>query len=152
MAAALDAITGLAADLRAGLSPATALGHALPSIASSSADVRRVAAAVAAAWRVADAAGVRLADLLERLADDISGLRRVRSVAAAQAAGAQATAVLLAGLPVAGLGLGYAMGTDPVHVLLHTPLGALCAGLAGALQLAGLAWSARLARSIVEVG
>jgi tight adherence protein B len=152
MQAALDAVTGLAADLRAGLSPAAALGHALPAIASSSApDVRRVASAVAAAWRVADAAGVRLADLLERLADDVTGLRRVRSVAAAQAAGAQATAMLLAGLPVAGLALGYAMGADPVHVLLRTPLGALCAGLAGALQMAGLAWSARLARSIAEV-
>lgn len=153
MTATLDAIIGLAADLRAGLSPAAALGHALPTIAASTAtdDVRRIATAVTAAWKVADAAGVRLADLLERLADDVSGLRRVRSVAAAQAAGAQATAMLLAGLPVAGLALGYAMGADPVQVLLHTPLGALCAGLAGALQLAGLAWSDRLARSIAEV-
>jgi tight adherence protein B len=152
VAAALDAVTALAADLRAGLAPATALAHALPAFEASTVDdVRRIAARVSAAWQVAEVAGVPLADLLDRLDTDAQGLLRVRAAAAAQAAGARATAWLLAGLPLAGIGLGYGMGTDPVHVLLRTPLGALCAGLAGASQMAGLAWSSRLVRAVAEV-
>jgi tight adherence protein B len=151
--AALDAITTLAADLRAGLAPAGALAHALPAVTASTVDdVRRLGERLAAAWQVADVLGVRLADLLDRLDDDERGLRRVRVGAAAQAAGARATALLLAGLPVAGIALGYGMGTDPLHVLLRTAPGALCTGLAGAFQLTGLAWTARLARSVAEAG
>lgn len=152
VAAALDALTGLAADLRAGLHPASALAHAAPLLrASTVEDVRRTAAQVAAAWQVADVAGVHLADLLDRLDSDARGLRRVRESAAAQAAGARATAWLLAGLPAAGIALGYGMGIDPGHVLLHTPLGAACAGIAAAFQLSGLAWSSRIARAVAEV-
>lgn len=150
--AALDAVAVLAADLRAGLAPAHALAHASPAIESSAVEeVRRIAAQVAAAWRVADVAGIRLADLLDRLEADARGLRRVRAVGAAEAAGARATAWLLAGLPAAGIALGYGMGTDPGQVLLHTPLGALCAGLAAAFQVTGLAWSGRLAKAVSEV-
>jgi tight adherence protein B len=150
--AALDAVTALAADLRAGLAPAAALAYALPAVEASTVDdVRRLAEQLAAAWRVADRAGVPLADLLDRLESDARGLRRVRAAGAAQAAGARATALLLAALPVAGLALGYGMGTDPVHVLLGTPLGGVCAGLAIAFQLSGLAWSSRLARTVAEV-
>jgi tight adherence protein B len=149
---ALDAVTVLAADLRAGLAPAAALAHALPAVGGSTVDdVRRIGERLAAAWQVADVAGVRLADLLDRLEADARGLRRVQVAAAAQAAGARATAFLLAGLPVAGIALGYGMGTDPLHVLLRTPLGALCTAVAGAFQMAGLAWSARLARTVTEV-
>jgi tight adherence protein B len=149
--AALDAVTVLAADLRAGLAPAAALAHALPAVTASTVDdVRRVGERVTAAWQVADVAGVRLADLLDRLDADARALLRVRSAAAAQAAGARATAFLLAGLPLAGVALGYGMGTDPLQVLLHTPLGALCATVAGTFQLAGLAWSTHLARAIAE--
>ena len=53
---------------------------------------------------------------------------------------------LLAGLPMGGVGLGYAIGADPLAVLLHTPLGVVCAVTAIGLQLAGLAWSARITR------
>ena len=69
------------------------------------------------------------------------------SSAAAQAAGARATAWLLAGLPVGGIALGYGIGVDALDVLLHTPIGAGCAIAAAALQLAGLAWAERLSGS-----
>jgi tight adherence protein B len=52
----------------------------------------------------------------------------------------------LAGLPIAGIALGYGVGADPLHELLHTRIGAICAGLALALQVAGLGWADRLAR------
>jgi tight adherence protein B len=49
-------------------------------------------------------------------------------------------------MPAAGVLLGPAVGADPAPVLLHTPLGAGCLLGAIALQLGGLAWSARLVR------
>ena len=139
-AQALDALAALAADLRAGLAPEAARAAAQPLIDP----VPLVPDRVTAAWRVADVTGAPLADLLDRLEVDLRGLERVRLTAAAHAAGTRATAGLLAVLPVAGIAVGYGMGADPLHVLLHTPIGAACAGAAVLLQLLGLAWTGRL--------
>ena len=76
----------------------------------------------------------------------LRSLDRTRAAAEAQAAGARVSALMLAALPVAGVGLGFAVGIDPFAVLLHTPLGAACLGGAVLLQVAGLAWAARLTR------
>jgi tight adherence protein B len=141
LSTALDAVAVLAADLRTGGAPDAALGAALPALEGSPWVLDRVGRA----WQVAESAGAPLADLLDRLETDLRGLERVRQMAAAQAAGAQATAWLLAALPVAGIGVGYGMGADPLQVLLGTPVGAACAGIALLLQVAGLAWSTRLA-------
>jgi tight adherence protein B len=105
---------------------------------------------VRAAVRVAEVAGAPLADLLDRLDADLRARRLVALHSAAQAAGATATSALLAALPVAGIGLGYALGVDPGHQLLHTRLGAGCVLAALALQLAGLAWVGRIARGATE--
>jgi tight adherence protein B len=144
---ALDAIAVLAADLRTGGVPDAALGVALPALEGAP----RVLDRVGVAWQVAEVAGAPLADLLDRLETDLRGLERVRQMAAAQAAGAQATAWLLAALPVAGIGVGFGMGADPLRVLLGTPVGAACAGVALLLQVAGLTWSARLAGNQARV-
>jgi tight adherence protein B len=101
---------------------------------------------VEALRRLADQTGAPLADLLERVEADARALDRIRAVAAAQAAGTRATAWLLAALPAGGIALGYAIGADPLRVLLHTPLGAGCACGAIALQFAGLAWAGRIGR------
>ncbi len=140
---ALDALATLAADLRAGQAPPAGRAAAAPLLDA----VPFVRDRVAAAWQVADATGAPLADLLDRLDTDLRGLERVRLAAAAHAAGTRATAGLLAVLPVAGIGVGYGMGADPLHVLLHTPVGAACAGVAVLLQLAGLVWTGRLSRA-----
>ncbi|WP_345625222.1 type II secretion system F family protein [Rugosimonospora acidiphila] len=151
-ARALDAVAVLAADLRAGVAPGGALSAALPAFAASdAAPVARLVERLASAWEVAEAAGSPLADLLERLEADVRWLDRIRGHAAAEASGAGATAWLLAALPVAGIGVGYGMGADPLHILFRTPVGGVCAGLALLLQVAGLAWSGRLARSIAGV-
>jgi tight adherence protein B len=110
-----------------------------------------LAGRIEAARRVAEDTGAPLADLLDRLEADASTAIRARASAAAQASGAQATAWLLAALPAAGIALGTGVGADPLHVLLHTPLGALCATAAIVLQIAGLAWVHRLAASITAV-
>lgn len=132
---ALDALCSAAADLRA--------GGLMPDVSIAD-DGGRLAWLVAALRRLADQTGAPLADLLERAAADARATERIRTVAAAQAAGAQATAWLLAGLPAGGIALGYAIGADPLRVLLHTPLGMACTTGAIALQVAGLAWADRL--------
>lgn len=131
----LDDLGSLAADLRAGLPPAARAGVALTG---------RIADLTAAVWRIAEQTGAPAADLVERIEADARAADRARTSAAAQAAGAQATAVLLAILPVGGIALGYAIGADPLRVLLHTPIGAVCAIAASFLQCAGLLWSERM--------
>ncbi len=142
---ALDAVVALGAGLRAGQPAATALA-ALTTVTRGNAPlVRIIRARVAAAAQVAEAAGAPLADLLDRLDADLRSHRAVADLGAAHAAGTSATAWLLTALPVAGIGLGYGLGVDPLHQLLHTPLGAGCAGLALILQVSGLAWASRIA-------
>jgi tight adherence protein B len=67
-------------------------------------------------------------------------------------AGPRATVSLLAWLPLMGLGLGVALGVDPVAILVGTPLGlaALAAGLV--LTVAGRMWSARLVWAAAGAG
>ncbi|MFG3600203.1 hypothetical protein [Micromonospora chersina] len=130
----LDQLGALAADLRAGLPSGGAIGDG----------PRRVARLARAAVRLADRTGAPLAELLERVEADARAADRGLAAAAAQAAGARATAWLLAGLPLGGIGLGYAIGVDPVAVLLHTPVGGGSAVAAVALQIGGLIWAERL--------
>jgi tight adherence protein B len=135
--ATLDNLSALAADLRAGLvtpPPGASPGGG------------RIAMLTASVWRLAERTGAPAADLVERIEADARAADRAAASAAAQAAGAQATALLLAGLPVGGIGLGVAIGADPVRVLLRTPIGAACAIVAVLLQAAGLLWAERLAR------
>jgi len=148
--AAVDSVAALAAELRAG----QAVGSALVSANALRGPVvggpaGEVAGRVAAAVSVAESSGAPLADVLDRLDTHLRAADRARATASAQAAGARASALLLAAMPVAGVGLGFAVGVDSIAVLLHTPLGAACLGGAVLLQLGGLAWAGRLAR--VEV-
>ncbi len=158
--AAVDALAGLAADLRAGAAPAPAFAAAIARLGGTGADavaearaltadpaVGPVARRLAAAYELAERVGAPLADVCERADGDLRAEYRAAAHAAAQAAGTRATAVLLAALPLAGLALGYGLGADPLDVLLHTPLGAGCALGALALQVGGLAWTDRLART-----
>ncbi|MGH3747468.1 MAG: hypothetical protein ACRDT8_08740, partial [Micromonosporaceae bacterium] len=143
--------------------PAEALGAALPQLIGAGGERQtagvadlggcvdatprgRVLAKLAAAWGVADTTGAPLADVLDRLDIEVRSGERARAMAMAHAASARATAALLAGLPLVGVGLGYALGADPAAVLLHTPIGGFCAIAAAALQLAGLFWASRLSK------
>jgi tight adherence protein B len=163
--AALDALCSVAADLRAGLPPLVVYdGQPAPGMRSattprseeagasgdpagwSAPQARRAWELGVAASRLAELTGAPLAELVERIEADARAMDRAVKVAAAQSAGARATAWLLAVLPLGGLALGYTMGVDPLHVLLRTPVGAACASAAVLLQLGGLMWADRLAR------
>ncbi|WP_332367392.1 type II secretion system F family protein [Micromonospora sp. WMMC241] len=130
----LDRLAAAAADLRAGL----------PAGAVLDGGTGRIARLCHAAVRLADRTGAPLADLLERIEADARAADRGLAAAAAQAAGSRATAWLLAALPLGGIGLGYAIGVDPVAVLLHTPVGGGSATAAVVLQVGGLLWAERL--------
>jgi tight adherence protein B len=142
----LDHLEAAAADLRAGLPVSSVLPAKPDERGQRAARVDALTSRVAAAINLAERTGAPLAELLERVEADARAADRARGAAMAQAAGAVATAWLLAGLPAGGIALGYAIGTDPLGILLHTPIGAACAFGATVLQLAGLAWSRRIIR------
>lgn len=101
---------------------------------------------MAACWQVAVDGGAGLVAGLDRLETALRADRRRREELRAQLAGAWSTVVVLALLPVAGLGLGAALGADPLRVLLHTPGGLLCLVVGGLLEAAGLFWACRIVR------
>ncbi len=157
---AMDAVVALAEDLRAGAavdqalrSTHEALGQAasvvLPHGRDADDGIELLTRRITSALVVSRASGAPLADVLERLDAHVRAADRGRAVVESHAAGARASAGLLAAMPAAGIGLGIAIGVDPLRVLLHTGLGAAALCTAVALQLTGLAWTARLVR--VEV-
>jgi tight adherence protein B len=164
----LDQLCALAADLRAGLPvPLAAGGLAVaadPLVGSSGPGTQggrgsghdgatdRLGDLARAAVRLADRTGAPLAELVERIEADARAPDRGLAAAAAQAAGARATAWLLAALPLGGIGLGYGIGVDPVAVLLHTPVGGGCAIVAIGLQIGGLLWAERLGAAPERLG
>jgi tight adherence protein B len=100
---------------------------------------------LAACWEVADSSGAPLADVLDRLDAELAALRRRRARMRAETAAAAATVRMLAVLPLLGMGLGYALGADPLDTLLHSAVGNASALVALALQVSGLLWAERLA-------
>ncbi|MBK6016927.1 type II secretion system F family protein [Streptomyces sp. MBT53] len=99
---------------------------------------------LAACWRVAVDQGAGLAAGLDRLEGALRADRDQRADLRAQLAGARATAVMLAGLPVLGLLLGAAMGADPLRVLLHSGAGLGCLVVGGLLEGLGMWWALRI--------
>lgn len=168
-ARALDALSLLGADLRAGRTPADALeaaadvacgasGEALAAAANAAriggdvgsvllvegAAVPATLRGLAACWQVCSAAGSGLAEAVERLESGLRAEEARRRAVAAELAGPRATAQLLAALPLAGIALGAALGAHPLHLLLHTPLGLCCLGAGLLLDGLGVLWTRRL--------
>ena len=102
---------------------------------------------LAACFDIAEASGCPLAEVLTRFAAQLEVGDDAEAARQTALAGPKATVTLLTWLPLMGLGLGIALGVDPLAILVGTPLGmaALAAGVA--LTAAGRIWSARLVRS-----
>lgn len=165
--AELEVLAGLGAELRSGRHPAAALSAvqtpaddelevALSAARATarlggdvSASLRRGGAGaalskLAAAWQLSEECGAPLADMVAQVAGDVQAIVDLHRDAQIELTGARATGVVLAVLPLLGVALGAAMGAHPMHVLLHTPAGAVC-GVGGlTFELAGLAWVRRL--------
>lgn len=106
---------------------------------------------LAACWRVAVDQGAGLAAGLDRLEGALRADRDQRADLRAQLAGARSTAWMLAALPVLGLGLGAALGADPLHVLLHTGSGLGCLLVGCLLEGVGMWWATRIVRGAEAV-
>lgn len=100
-----------------------------------------------ACWRVAVDGGAGLAAGLDRLEAALRAERAQRDGLRAELAGAWSTVGVLALLPVVGLAMGWALGADPLRVLLHTPAGLACLAGGAALEGAGLWWASRIVRA-----
>jgi tight adherence protein B len=171
---AIEALGVLAAELRAGRPPSVALsragdvatgpmalalreaaaesalgdgaGAALARFADQSA-VPELVSGLAICWQVCQGAGTGLARAVERLAAALLAEQTCREEVEADLEGPRTSAMLLAGMPVFGLGLGAGLGGHPVHVLLRTPVGWACLALGTALELLGLWWTNRIVRA-----
>jgi tight adherence protein B len=110
---------------------------------------RRIWGELAACFDIAAASGCPLADVLTRLAAQLEVEDDAEAARQTALAGPKATVTLLTWLPLLGLGLGVALGVDPLSILLGTPFGmaALAAGVV--LTVAGRIWSAKLVRSAI---
>lgn len=110
---------------------------------------QRIWGELAACFDIAAASGCPLAEVLTRLAAQLEVEDDAEAARQTALAGPKATVTLLTWLPLLGLGLGAALGVDPLSILLGTPLGmaALAAGVV--LTAAGRIWSAKLVRSAI---
>jgi tight adherence protein B len=112
----------------------------------------RIWSQLAACFDIAEASGCPLADVLTRFAAQLEVEDDADAARQTALAGPKATVRLLTWLPLMGLGLGMALGVDPLAILLGTPLGlaTLVAGIA--LTVAGRVWSARLVTAAAGEG
>lgn len=170
-AAVVEVCEALAGELRAGQPFVAALEHCLdlwpdlePVVAAAllGADVpaalRRLArspgaeglADVAAAWQVSERSGAGLASALAQVARTARARQATRLLVQGELASAQATARLVAGLPLASLAMSAGIGGHPWRFLLGTPVGVACLAGGLAFAFAGLLWIDRIAAGVLR--
>lgn len=114
--------------------------------ARGTAHVERLWIDLAGCLMVAERSGAPLAGILEHHAAQLDARLDGLSARETALAGPRATVKLLAWLPAVGLALGFAIGINPLEVLLGSTSGRAALG-AGALLMAGArVWSRRLVR------
>ena len=170
-AAVVDVCEALVGELRSGQPALSALEHCrevwpeLAPVAAAGrlgADVpgalRRQAeqpgaeglAEVASAWQVSQRSGAGLAGALARVAETARERQSARLVVQGELASAQATARLVALLPVVSLAMSAGVGGRPWHFLLATVPGLACLGVGIAFAAAGLLWIDRIAAAVLR--
>jgi tight adherence protein B len=161
----------LVGELRAGQPPVTSLEHCVEvwpeldtvvSAARLGADVpaalRRLATLpgaeglreVASAWQVSQRSGAGLSAALAQVAETARARQGTRHLVEGELASAQATARLVALLPVASLAMSAGIGGHPWHFLLGTAPGLACLGLGVVFGFAGLLWIDHIATGVLR--
>lgn len=161
----------LVSELRSGQPPLTAVEHCVEvwpefgpvaTAARLGADVpgalRRVASTpgasglrdIAGAWSVSQGAGAGLAAALTQVGASARESQGTRRLIAGELASAQATARLVAALPLVTLAMGSGIGGDPWGFLLGTPAGLACLASGLALAFLGLFWIERIAVAVMR--
>jgi tight adherence protein B len=105
---------------------------------------------ISAAVRLSTRTGCSLAAVAAAVEDDLRARQRQRRELRSVIAAPRASAALLAGLPLLGLAMGSGVGAEPWRVLTTTGTGQVLLVVGVALELTGLAWSARLVRRVVR--
>lgn len=100
---------------------------------------------LANAWQVAEQTGASMSTTLAALAERLAAELALRATVEAELSAPRATGRLLAALPIAGMGLGYLLGGDPVAFLTSSVLGQICLAAGAALGCVGLVWTEWLA-------
>jgi tight adherence protein B len=171
-AAITNLCTALRAELEAGLQPRAAFTsavwsypelrdlaeqaghpeneHDLPSLLTEHAERlgRRALRSLAACWYAADRHGIALADAIAGIEEGLRAESARLRTTEVELAGIRATILLLAALPLFGVALGLALGTNPLNTLLHNAFGQLSLMLGVGLDLIGLLWTDRLVASL----
>ncbi|MEV5543926.1 type II secretion system F family protein [Saccharopolyspora shandongensis] len=114
------------------------------------AELREPQGRMARAWALAERHGVALADLLDAVRRDVERRAAFRRDVEAKMAGPRSTAAVLTGLPIFGLLFGEAVGAGPITVLTGGLLGQLLLLVGVALLCAGVGWTLRLTRAVVQ--
>jgi tight adherence protein B len=130
---AVAARAGLGADVTAGLRDA-ARSSALPAHWDR----------LAVCWQLASEQGLAISTLMRAAQRDIAERQRFSARVSSGMAGARATAVILAALPVPGILLGQLIGARPLSFLLGGQAGGWLLVVGSALACAGLLWSDRI--------
>lgn len=112
----------------------------------------RIWSELAACFDIAEASGCPLADVLTRFAAQLEVEDDADAARQTALAGPKATVSLLTWLPLMGLGLGMALGVDPLAILLGTPWGLAALAAGAGLTVAGRWWSARLVAAAAGAG
>ena len=149
--AAFDVAAGevegpVAASLRA-VAARARLGADVAAGLRSSAEASRLPAhweRLALFWRLAQIHGLGIATLMRAAQRDIVEREQFSARVDAGMAGARTTAVVLAGLPVLGIGLGQLIGADPLGILLSGGAGGRLLVVGVTLACCGLLWSDRI--------
>lgn len=161
----------LVGELRAGQPVTAGLEHCLdlwpqlePVVAAARLDadvpaaLRRLAALpgaeglreIASAWQVSQRSGAGLATALSQVAVTARERQGTRHLVRGELASAQATARLVAVLPVAALAMSAGIGGHPWQFLLGSAPGVACLALGLIFAFAGLLWIDRIAAGVLR--
>lgn len=155
LVAELESGARAAAALRAAVEVAPTYGALLSAAASAAAGAHDAAAvllshpdtrAVGLAWRLGESTGTALGGVLGRVGADLADGDEQRRTVGTALAGPRASAAVLTGLPLLGIGLGAAMGARPWDFLLGSPAGRVVCCVGVVLDAAGVLWMRRILR------
>ncbi|QNN54669.1 type II secretion system F family protein [Nocardioides mesophilus] len=105
---------------------------------------------LASAWQVSQRTGCPLAGVVDQVAVSARAELAAARLVRAELASAQATARLVALLPLGTLAMSAGIGGDPWGFLLGHPVGLSCLAAGTALVFAGLWWIDRIAASVTR--
>ncbi len=128
-----EAFAAIAARARLGVT----LDPAVPRSGPSASQWSRISRG----WMLAQRHGLAVADLLDACRTDLQERQRFTARVNAGLAGPRATAAVLTGLPVVGIGLGQMIGAKPLSVLCAGGMGGALLVVGVTLACAGLLWS-----------